>query len=396
MLVRYSAKNFQCFRDTVEVSLVLNAKVHDLAWATQSRSGLRLSTATGVIGPNAAGKTALLKPVVFAAWFVGASFQAPADTPIPLAPHFSSPGEPTELEFEAEDDQGRLWRYVLRATRERVLHEALFRKHERYKYVFVRDWNSSAQEYEVKLQDFDFSLKEARKVRPNASLISTAAQYGVDLAQHLPIYSVQSNIASSGRLPFRAENDLPNAAQHFATHHEQRQQMVRLLKSWDLGLDDVQLKELAIQKPGEDARKVWFPFGVHGNSKGARHELMFHEESSGTQGAFVLLSRLLSALSNGGLAVIDEFEGDLHPHMLEAILDLFANPVTNPHQAQLLFTCHAIEVLNLLHKSQIMLVEKGENCESSAWRMDTVDGIRNDDNFYAKYIAGAYGAVPRL
>jgi hypothetical protein len=23
-----------------------------------------------------------------------------------------------------------------------------------------------------------------------------------------------------------------------------------------------------------------------------------------------------------------------------------------------------------------------------------VEGIRNDDNFYAKYMAGAYGAVP--
>ena len=55
-----------------------------------------------------------------------------------------------------------------------------------------------------------------------------------------------------------------------------------------------------------------------------------------------------------------------------------------------------MEVLNLLHKSQIMLVEKDENCESSAWRMDDVKGIRNDDNFYAKYMAGAYGAVPQL
>lgn len=36
-----------------------------------------------------------------------------------------------------------------------------------------------------------------------------------------------------------------------------------------------------------------------------------------------------------------------HPHMLEPILDPFANPATNPHHAQLLFTCHAIEVLNL-------------------------------------------------
>jgi predicted ATPase len=123
---------------------------------------------------------------------------------------------------------------------------------------------------------------------------------------------------------------------------------------------------------------------------------MFHDESSGTQGAFVLLSRLLQTLSVGGLAIIDEFENDLHPHMLEPLLDLFANPVTNPQRAQLLFTCHAMEVLNLLHKSQIMLVEKNEHGESIAWRMDSVEGIRNDDDFYTKYMAGAYGAVPQV
>ncbi len=196
-------------------------------------------------------------------------------------------------------------------------------------------------------------------------------------------------------MPFRAENDLPNAARHFAENQAQREEMVRLLKSWDLGLSDVELRELPIQSPGQTLQKIWYPVGIH-RSRKRLAELMFHDESSGTQGAFVLLSRLLQTLSVGGLAVIDEFESDMHPHMLEPILDLFANPKTYPHNAQLLFTCHAMEVLNLLHKSQIMLVEKNEHCESSSWRMDSVQGIRNDDDFYSKYMAGAYGAVPQI
>ncbi|MEZ5607962.1 MAG: hypothetical protein R3E52_12790 [Burkholderiaceae bacterium] len=44
-------------------------------------------------------------------------------------------------------------------------------------------------------------------------------------------------------------------------------------------------------------------------------------------------------------------------------------------------------MLNILHKSQVMSVEKDENNESTAWRLDSVDGIRSDDNFYAKYMA---------
>jgi uncharacterized protein len=398
MLHRYAFSNFQSFLEPTEVLLLLNGKVQPVGWEALSAGGHRVGTAAAVIGANGSGKTSLLKPLVFMAWFMRSSFHLKPDAPIPVAPHFSAADAPTELEMETEGPDGRLWRYVLRLTRERVLHEALYvQKLQRFSYVFVRDWQASTQQYQVKQQDFGMSPTEARKVRPNASLVSTAAQYGVALAQQLLTrLNLQTNVVASGRLAFRAESDLPFAAQHFAGNLPQQTQMVRLLKAWDLGLSDVALRELTAQAPGEEDKKFWVPFGVHADRSGALRELPFFEESSGTQSAFVLLSRLLPALAEGGLVVIDEFENDLHPHMLEPILDLFANAQTNPHKAQILFTCHAMEVLNVLHKSQVMLVEKGSNCESTAWRLDSVKGIRNDDNFYAKYMAGAYGAVPQL
>lgn len=397
MLHRYAFSNFQSFLDPTEVSLLLNGKVPALAWEATSLSGQRVSTVAAAVGANGSGKTSLLKPLVFAEWFIRASFHLNVDAPIPVAPHFNAPNEPTEIELEADDDQGRVWRYVVRLTPQQVMHEALYlRKSERFSYVFVRDWDDASQQYQVKQQDFGMPPAEARKVRPNASLISTAAQYGVALATYLISNSLHTNVVASGRLHFRAENDLPSAARHFAANAAQQAQMARLLKAWDFGLSDVQLRELTSQQPGGEVTKFWFPVGLHTDRSGATRELSFLEESSGTQSAFVLLSRLLPALADGGVAVIDEFENDLHPHMLEPVLDLFANPQTNPLKAQLLFTCHAMEVLNVLHKSQIVLVEKNAACESSAWRMDSVKGIRTDDNFYAKYMAGAYGAVPQL
>lgn len=397
MLHRYAFSNFQSFAEHTEVTLLLNGKVPPLAWEATSPGKYRVSTAMAVLGPNGSGKTALLKPLVFLNWFLRASFRADVDAPIPVMPHFSRADAPTELEVEAEGLDGRLWRYVVHLTAERVLHEALYQQKVRgFSYVFLRDWDDLAKQYRVKQQDFGMSPTEARKVRPNASLIATAAQYGVPLAQQLQRIHLHSNVVSTGRRSFLAESDLPVAAKHFADNSEQQAHMVRLLKSWDFGLSDVQLKELSVSSPGDEERRVWFPFGVHTDRTGQSRELPFFEESSGTQSAFVLLSRLLPALTHGGIAVIDEFENDLHPHMLEPILDLFAHEATNPHQAQIIFTCHAMEVLNVLHKSQVMLVEKNEACESTAWRMDSIQGIRNDDNFYAKYLAGAYGAVPQL
>ena len=93
---------------------------------------------------------------------------------------------------------------------------------------------------------------------------------------------------------------------------------------------------------------------------------------------------------------IDEIEADLHPDMIPAILDLFIDCDLNPHDAQIIFTCHVHEVLNGLQKDQVLLVEKDADGCSEAWRLGDVKGIRRDDNLYAKYRAGAYGAIPDL
>ena len=393
MLHSYAFSNFQSFRDRVEVDLTLGRKVAMTDWMAEAETetGERVSKLMAVIGPNGSGKTALLKPVAFISWFTGRSFQEPPESLIPVTPHFTLVNEPSEFEATLDFD-GRLWRYVLRCTPERVLHEALYLKRERFGYVFVRDWDAESRSYVVKQQDFGLPAQEARKVRPNVSLISWAAQFGVPLALRMVDPYVVTNVNVLGRIPM-GDQFMQVAARHFSAHAEQRERMDRLLASWDLGLSGVDLQEVPANDPQEPNKKVWRAFGKH-LSHGSEFLLPFYLESSGTQGAFVLLANLLAALEIGGLAVIDEFENDLHPHMLEPILDLFANPSTNPHQAQLLFTCHAMEVLNLVHKSQVMLIQKNADCESTASRMDAVEGIRSDDNFYAKYMAGAYGAVP--
>jgi hypothetical protein len=394
MLHRYAFSNFQSFRERTEISWLLDRKVPTAVWSHEASTGERVSRVMAVIGPNASGKTTLLKPVLFLGWFASHSFAADPAAPLPFEPYAASVVEPSEFEAELDVD-GRLMRYTLRCTPKRVLHEALYARHERMRYVFVRDWNEAAQAYDIKQQDFGFAPSEARKVRQNASLIATAAQYGVPLAQRLAGSQIWSNIHQYGRMVNDA-NQLIQAATHFAAEESQRQQLVRLLSAWDLGLGDVLVREMEAAQPDGKMSKFWLPFGLHRAAGGVSFELPFTQESSGTQGALVLLSRLLPALATGGLAVIDEFENDLHPHMLEPILDLFASPTTNPQGAQLLFTCHAMEVLNILHKSQVTLVEKNEDNQSSAWRLDSVEGIRSDDNLYAKYMAGAYGAVPQL
>jgi hypothetical protein len=394
VLHSYRFSNFQSFREQAVVSLVLNKQAPARGWEARAKSGARLSTALGILGANGAGKTAALKPLVFVAWFISKSFRSEPNAEIPLTLHFASSNEPSAIELEAEDVDGVLWKYVVLLTRQRVLHEALYRKHERFRYVFIRDWNEQTEQYDIKQQGFGFSAGEARKVRPNASLISTAAQYGVELAQRLASFNLVSNVTFFGRHAFQPLHIRP-ATRFFASNEDLRKRMVALLTRWDLGLSDVQIREIETTAEDGEPSKTWVTYGLHRTREGETAELLMEQESSGTQSAFVLLSRLLPVLSLGGVAVIDELENDLHPLMVEHVLDLFSNPSFNPHSAQLIFTCHSSEVLDVLQKAQAAFVEKVD-CESTIYRGDEIQGLRSDDNLRAKYMAGALGAVPQI
>ena len=404
MLHSYAFKNFLSFRERTEVSFVLTRKASAHGWDTTSPAGQRLAKAMAVVGANGAGKTSLIKPLAFLSWFITHSFQSQPNAPLPVKPHFSSPNEPVEFEVEADDMDGTLWRYELKATSERVLHEAVYKRQKKksakFSYVFVRVWNEAEKEYSIKQEGFDLNPAEAKKVRPNASLISTAAQYGVEVAQHLIGANVASNIQQIGRVD--PHLGFFSASIFFHENVALKRQMESLLHDLDFGLSGVEIRKQDIAVPPEmklpDGTKLpsqYQVFGIHTLKDGSRHELQMMEESSGTRTAFTQLWYLLSVLATGGIAVIDELESDMHPHMIEPLLDLFASPHTNPHNAQIIFTSHSIEVMGLLGKSQVFLVEK-KDCESEAWRLDTMEGVRVQDNLYAKYMSGAYGAVPQL
>jgi hypothetical protein len=395
MLHRYWFKNFFSFRDETEVTFVLGKQAPEDHRSFTCETNQRLNKALAVIGHNASGKTNLIKPLVFINWFVKASFQSEPNAKIPLEPHFFSDNPISEFTVEFDWD-GTLWRYSVALAPERVLSESLYRKTSRlFSYVFEREWQSEHKSYVIKQQGFGLPKREAEKVRENVSLISWAAQFDIPLVSRiLADIAIYSNVNFAGRSHLNIEQVL-SASEFYARRPQLRERMVLLLKDWDLGLNDVEIRKVQITKqPGETDEIDW-PFGIHRTAE-CRAELSLLQESSGTQSAFVLLSRLLPALEKGGLAVIDEMEADLHPHMLTPIMELFFNEKTNPNNAQIIFTCHSMEILNLLHKAQVVLVEKNEHCESEAWRLDEMQGVRADDNLYAKYMAGTYGDVPSI
>lgn len=398
MLHKYRFKNFFSFAEETEISFELNRQVPVSDLVFESPGGARLSKVLAAIGPNASGKTNVLKPLAFLSWFVAHSFTSskPEDE-IPVQAHFFSDSVDSEFEIEFED-RGRYYRYSLVVNSERVVHESLHLKTSKFfSFIFRRDWSESDLAYDIRQQKFGFAAREAEKVRPNASLIATAAQYNVPCAREVVSYFARffANVNYSGRDHFKT-SDVFEATEFFHGRPALRAQMSDILGRLDLGLAEVIIEpHKIVEKESGKSEKANIPFGVHRKGK-QEQKLPFWYESSGTQAAFVLLEKILPALEHGGIVIIDEMEADLHPDMITAMLNLFIDRERNPHNAQIIFTCHAHEILNDLQKDQVLLIEKDTEGVSEAWRLGDMKGIRRDDNLYAKYRAGAYGAVPDL
>lgn len=389
--------NFYSFLDEVEISFAMDGRAAENEKSCVSRvSSGRTSKILAVIGANGAGKTNAIKPFAFISWFVCQSVNLRADAGTYIRQHFLRSDEPSSLQMVFEIDE-RLFKYSLKIDSKQVYEEELHEKTSRqWSNVFSRALDAYEKDYIYTLKGFGFDKRTASKAKRNSSLISFAAQQDNPFAVKLVNYfsKFHSNINATGRAVSNDYSAIIDGTEFYEQHENYRELMVSRLKKWDLGLSDVKLNKLKhVDEKGEEF-EVTMPFGVH-TIGDESFEMPLLAESSGTQSAYVLLSRLLPVLKEGGVMIYDELESDLHPHMLDSILDLFFNPKTNPHNAQIIFTTHSIEVLNDLQKCQILLVEKHDGA-SEAWRLCDMHGVRSDDNFYAKYMAGTYGAVPNI
>lgn len=394
MIKSLSFRNFYSFADETVIDFGLGKKPIPSGYDI-TIEGDRFNKAIAVVGANGSGKTQFLKPLAFLRWFVATSFLgSDPELDIPYAAHLLYTDTPSrfELEFMVK---GVDYRYQLELTPKQVLFEALFEKTStQYSYLFKRE--KSEQGYSFKQKGFPFPKAQAEKLRGNASLISAAHSYDIAAAKPFIDFfeSIETNVVSTGRQHFQ-HGDILGAAEKFQKAPDLLKRMSGVMCEFDLGLSSVEIRKLTARDKTGKEETVFVPFGLHTTDDGQTFELSFFEESSGTQSAFVLLEPILHTLQNGGVAVIDEIDNDLHPHLVPHLLEWFEFDHTNPHQAQLIFTCHTPEVLNLLQKHQVYLVEKN-NQHSEAWRLDDMTGLRADDNLYAKYMAGALGATPEL
>ncbi len=124
-----------------------------------------------------------------------------------------------------------------------------------------------------------------------------------------------------------------------------------------------------------------------------------HTESSGTRKLYDFAGALIVAFTaRQSFFIIDEIDSNFHPSLLHKMLLMFNDPKINKQNSQLLFTSHDTSLMSpsIMRRDQFYFTEKIEDNATELYSLSDLKGIRNNADFARQYLAGLYGALPKL
>ncbi len=360
-----------------------------------------------VIGNNGSGKTSMLKAITFFKWLAEESFyKLKIDDLIPFQPHYLYENEPSRMEmiFNKKD---KLFKLEFILNEKIILYEKLSMKKSntnKFKNVYsVSRYNDGFKTlYSEYLPPVNKKERDRLKIKSNSSLFSYFLNTGA--LSHLGLTNIfnafYSNLTEAGRadIPLLYECfDISDLLEKQTTL-KQKEVIIDTLKTFDIGIEDIssdKSKQFIFKTRNfdnaEDKSVINF---VHGKNQN-RFNVPLLFESDGTIRSLSLLFPFLNVANEGGILIFDEIETSKHPNIIKKILSSFEEYIQKKNDVQILFSTHMPLLLENRNKSQIFLVEKTDCINSEIYRLDEVEGVRNDENFAVKYLSGRYGAVPR-
>ena len=403
MIHRFSISNYHSVREEVVLDLRIPGTAPDLPCFRRSavKPGVRLPTVVVLMGPNASGKTTLLRALV-GAFEIASSEMGENRPPIRnLVPFFSDQfkGQPSRFWIEFETDQilsgetPRLFRYEF--VVERINTDSPFDAAFRYEALLHFPKGRPRRLFERRdpgkpvylARDFGLRPRDDRlkAIRPDVSLLSTLRTFGVPLATRIVDW-MESKRGSSNIVAHKTwALSTDRVVGMFESQSVVRDWIKSQIQSSDLGVRDIMVKV-------GDGKEKYVMF---------EHDeldllLPLDLESSGTKRLFHLLPQIGMALNSTGTAVLDEIDGDLHVDIAGEILRWFRSRESNPHDAQLFVTSHNVGLLDDLEKEEVFIVEKDDSGATRVHGAQDVRGLRRDAHLYAKYRGGVLGGLPRI
>ena len=383
MIHSFSFSNFASFKEAVSVSFIAKKKDSADATSVELESWEKLSKIMTIVWPNASWKTNLLRVISFLRFFLVDAWQLPPEM---VLNQFIQPFAITNNK-NWESNISCIFEIKNTETNSNDIYEIS---------VTFKNWIAISEVLRVKNKTSERStwktifsrLKDARDYRTNASILFTLERNGDKISQNVLNFwrNVHSNISLTFQpLSFDYWINPTLMIPYYVKNPNTLNRLNDLVRNFEFGFSRIDINEI-----WSDQYKIQVVHEVNGK------EYDVGNLSKWTIGIINSSPLIFSVLDNWWVLVFDELDASLHPEVVEAILDLFASKKHNPQNAQLFFSTHNPRILNKLYKYQIQLVEKEWNWESHTWRLDEIEWVRTEDNYYAKYMAWAYWARPNI
>lgn len=424
MLIEFKFSNFRSFRDETVLSMEATGLGTFKNCLIQGKS-TKLLPGVAIYGKNGGGKSNVIRAFWLAVQFIKNAQRTQhekAEIPVmPFGLNDYSKKQPTSFDFIYVLNGIKYW-YGFSATKEKIISEYLYHAPKGQKaLIFSRTG-----------QDFSFTEDKAKRnmigemVAGNQLFFSVACTMN-DSACVSAMKWFRECIFFS-----RDYTDIPKQLLEYAENKSMLKAITDYAKTADLGIDDMQFEFDNKEIKDDNSFPEYIPEGIKEaltkfmnvlsetsnnsevrlrmgevtakaihqgeNKDGSKMLYSFDlsEESDGTRKLMSLAPAIESALQNGGILLVDELERELHPMLVNFIVSKFQSKNTNRKGAQIIFTTHNTELMNmeLLRKDQLYFVDKRDNDGVSELYSISEFATRTTDNIRKGYLVGKYGATP--
>ena len=394
MILKIEFENFFSIRDRVRIDFraanINTALARELGNNVMMWNDVPVLKSVGLFGPNASGKSNILKSIIFCCRLILDSHLYNEGTNFNFEP-FKFDGwqdKPSKFLIDFVCDTIE-YEYAFELTRQSIISESLYHypKGKRAK-VFVRENRS----------DYSFGTgvmaKPADVVRNTSDknlFLSRASSMNRNIAQKLYRYFMNRFLLGLVNI-----NDVL-VLDSFNTY---KPVILKALEVCDTDITDIEVRKEQVPAPVVVPGQSELTYKlvdvlrfktIHRGQKDVMFDLDM-EESNGTKKLFQILIRLLDVVKNKKSIMMDEFDMGLHTRLADFILDL----IHASDSSQLLFTSHNTNLIDIhrLRRDQIVFVNKTEEGITEVYSLYDFKDFRENMDAEKGYIQGRFDAVP--
>ena len=412
MILQFKVKNFLSIRDEQTLDFTASTDNTYEEYAVVKIKNVRISKLGVIYGPNASGKSNILKALFWLFMFAtNEDFrkQSLGTGLVPFKMDKDSRNEHSfmSLIFYIGDSR---YEYSIELDSERIYHEEMYYyPNSRKALVYERTWNPEKKSSSVtfgpllKLTATQKLFIESNCVA-NATVLSTYQNSNVDRNSMLDdiLEYMKTHILAA----LNVRTDITSFANDMMKNMKEIKPFIRdMLVQADFNITDMYLKEdnneqTIVMSKNMDSDDLFFDAEPLDDLY-FTHQTPFYtgdmndtEESEGTLRMYGLSALLFLLIKQNQILLGDEMENSLHYDLFTHFIKTF---LVNSERGQLIFSTHSLMLLDeeFIRRDMVYFTNKNEAGATEIYRAKDF-GLHKEVSILNAYRAGKLGAKPNL